>query len=466
MAQSLLEPEIANRKNILNALWFDAIDERYHDVPQAAEKTFRWIFEDYTSNEDSDEIAEDSYEFYEDCEIIDEKGDKTSDDFEEIDEGMEESDKFDDYELHPIQRPLHLSPGVSFRDWLASGSGIFHISGKPGSGKSTLMKYLWKHDYTARNLQTWAQASQKELIMACFFFWKPGSPLQRSLGGLVRSLLFHVLQQSPSIIESIFPRHWNPEAYNFGELTPRINIGNDEAMEALSLLIQESHTYTKTHCFCFFIDGLDEFDDNHGSRGYGALVNSLHEWIRTSAGAVKLCVSSRELPAFQDGLPKLQRIRLQELTRVDIEEVVYQTLYSNKRFQQMKREYPIDCQRLTDEIVEKSDGVFLWVTLALQLICNGIDNRYSLSTLFRRLQVIPSELGEFFTYIMDSIAEDDRREAYCTLLMAIQVSKITGRTWTNHLSLFRTSFISDYFDDAQFATKLDFQKEDILFNEK
>jgi len=41
-------------------------------------------------------------------------------------------------------------------DWLASGGGIFHISGKLGSGKSTLMKYLCDHPSTKAMLETWA----------------------------------------------------------------------------------------------------------------------------------------------------------------------------------------------------------------------------------------------------------------------------------------------------------------------
>ncbi|KAK4221759.1 hypothetical protein QBC38DRAFT_461119 [Podospora fimiseda] len=33
-----------------------------------------------------------------------------------------------------------------FLGWLAEGDGVFHISGKLGSGKSTLMKYLCRHE--------------------------------------------------------------------------------------------------------------------------------------------------------------------------------------------------------------------------------------------------------------------------------------------------------------------------------
>jgi len=54
--------------------------------------------------------------------------------------------------------------GGSFLRWLSSGDGIFHIAGKLGSGKSTLMKFLCEHPCTIWQLQKWAGMSPKSLI--------------------------------------------------------------------------------------------------------------------------------------------------------------------------------------------------------------------------------------------------------------------------------------------------------------
>lgn len=40
--------------------------------------------------------------------------------------------------------------------WLSSSSGIFHVSGKLGSGKSTLMRFLYSHPRTKEELEKWA----------------------------------------------------------------------------------------------------------------------------------------------------------------------------------------------------------------------------------------------------------------------------------------------------------------------
>lgn len=64
---------------------------------------------------------------------------------------------------------------TTFPEWLRSGSGVFHIAGKPGSGKSTLMKFLATHDKVRKYLEDWAASDKKRLIFSKFFFWKLGS---------------------------------------------------------------------------------------------------------------------------------------------------------------------------------------------------------------------------------------------------------------------------------------------------
>lgn len=64
----------------------------------------------------------------------------------------------------------------TFLRWLRSKDGqenVFCIFGKPGAGKSTLMKYLAHQDALKKELQTWA--GDCELIIAQHFFWIHGS---------------------------------------------------------------------------------------------------------------------------------------------------------------------------------------------------------------------------------------------------------------------------------------------------
>jgi ABC-type molybdenum transport system ATPase subunit/photorepair protein PhrA len=59
-------------------------------------------------------------------------------------------------------------PSVKFVEWLQSESSLYWVSGKPGSGQSTLMKYLLGHWLTQRNLDVWAEDYQ---LITASFFW-------------------------------------------------------------------------------------------------------------------------------------------------------------------------------------------------------------------------------------------------------------------------------------------------------
>lgn len=81
-------------------------------------------------------------------------------------------------------RPWH-----NFYEWL-SGHGsdrLYWISGKAGSGKSTLMKHLVRHESTKQGLQKWAGGTK--LLISSFFFWYNGHEMQRSQIGLLRAIL-------------------------------------------------------------------------------------------------------------------------------------------------------------------------------------------------------------------------------------------------------------------------------------
>ena len=92
-------------------------------------------------------------------------------------------------------------PPVSLLHWLRASSGSYWISGRAGSGKSTLMKYLYQHKKTLAALKTWA--GEKQLVTARFFFWHAGTEMQKSQKGLLQTLLFHILKECPQMVSSV-----------------------------------------------------------------------------------------------------------------------------------------------------------------------------------------------------------------------------------------------------------------------
>ena len=78
-----------------------------------------------------------------------------------------------------------------FTQWLQEGTGLFWIHGKPGSGKSTLMKLIFQSPMTQEFLRNWRGTSLE--IVAGFFFHYRGSAIQKSLEGVLRSLILQIL---------------------------------------------------------------------------------------------------------------------------------------------------------------------------------------------------------------------------------------------------------------------------------
>jgi hypothetical protein len=120
---------------ILESLAFEGMYGRYEIVDNAHFKTLRWIFNDSL---DDDQFAEKDEQ--EDEPDAEKKADR--------DEKVENEEKRED-EAKASARNLLLN-------WMSSAAGIFHISGKLGSGKSTLMKFLCDHDRTKFLLKEWA----------------------------------------------------------------------------------------------------------------------------------------------------------------------------------------------------------------------------------------------------------------------------------------------------------------------
>jgi hypothetical protein len=114
-----------------------------------------------------------------------------------------------DWIFRPVQDTVQYTEGRRWDDfsaWLESGTGLYWINGKAGSGKSTLMKYIVSHDKTFSFLSRWAE--NLKLCTSASFFWNSGSKKQRSQAGLLRSLLYEILGQYPELIPIVLPAQW------------------------------------------------------------------------------------------------------------------------------------------------------------------------------------------------------------------------------------------------------------------
>lgn len=367
----LSETDLAKEHVVLNSLAFDCRPVRHEAIAVAHRQTFRWAF-----------------------------GAR--------DEGTSDAGE---------------TQCLSLGTWLTHGDGIFWISGKPGSGKSTLGKFLFDEPKTTSMLSQWAQP--KEAILASHFFWNVGTEIHKSLLGLMQNLVFEIIRQCPQVVRVACPEN---RSYRKGQQSPwTISALNDILQK---ILFKDCDTK-----FCFLIDGLGEYEGDH--LGLCTVLKDL-----AKSGNIKLCLSSRPWnifdEAFGHGIPKLY---VHEISKQDIQKYTKCNLEGHPRWSSVCTEE--QGQWLVEQITERAWGVFLWASLVTKLLLSGLTNRDRFSDTCRRLDSFLLELGPFFMQILDSIEPFYFSKMATTLLMTLAANE--------PLDFVIYDFHNQEYDDSSYA---------------
>ena len=283
-----------------------------------------------------------------------------------------------------------------FVHWLRGETKPFWIQGKAGSGKSTLMKFIVGHPETLRHLQFWA--GDKELVVASFYFWNAGTLLQKSQEGLLRSLLFEIFRKCPELVLPV-----REKLKLFDEIEDLESPWSFDELLAMYKTILEKNIRRR---FCFFIDGLDEFQG--ASNGHRDLIKTLRDL--DGSIDIKLCLSSRPWMVFEDefGEEAMWYLKLQNLTKDDMRQVVSDKFRAHPHFIKLQKSKTPDPEikqyhEVMAQVVNRSQGVFLWVHLVLRNLLDGLTFGDSMQTLQARLEAFPEDLDSFFQHMLDSI---------------------------------------------------------------
>lgn len=341
----------AATQKVLKSLKYDHMAARHTNIEEAHERTFDWIFQDAS-------------------------------------EGLPEK--------------------PNFLEWLSTRNGIYWIAGKAGSGKSTLIKYLYKHPGTGKALQKWA--GSKKVVTAGHFFWIAGSQMQKSQDGLLRSLLDNILTKCPELIPTITPSRWKSYISGTEYHDPWTRT---ELLQAFGCLKQQDEIPVK---YCFFVDGLDEYGGDHAE-----IVTVLEDF--TKSVDIKVCISSRPWNIFEKsfGTNGDAKLYLEDLTRNDIRLYVQDNLGKDHRFITLEEDTVKTFLKkdLVVEIVDLAHGVFLWVVLVVRDLLRGLSNDDTVRILRKRLYLLPPTLEDYFMSMLNSIDKVYREQTAQIMFMAL-----------------------------------------------
>lgn len=262
-----------------------------------------------------------------------------------------------------------------YLDWLDPTKLIEHhgflwIRGKPGTGKSTLMKFLLAN----------AVRTMKDRIIISFFFNARGESLEKSTLGTYQSLLLQLLERLPAL-ESVFDSL---------HLSVRGKGANYQwSTESLKTLLERAILTLGDSSVVCLIDALDECDERQ-IRDMTSFFEHVGELTVAAGIRFQVCFSSRHYPH----ITMVRKIDLvlegQEGHTQDI------TSYLES---ELKIGHSKVAKQIRIDLQEKASGVFLWVVLVVEILNKEHDSG-RVHALRRRLQDIPGDLHELFRDIL------------------------------------------------------------------
>jgi hypothetical protein len=362
---------------IVSSLWFPTMQDREDGISEAHKTTYRWIYRD----------PEQSYQQWD-----------------------------------------------NFSQFLRTGSGAYWITGKPGAGKSTLMKFLVHNDATKEALNAWAGA--RRLTMARFYFYYNGKPMQKSQIGVLRSLLHQICSARPKLVQVGFRDRFEA-MFLSGEQPSTFTPTLWELKRALKAIVE----HQKDGCFFFAVDGLDEYDADGAEM---ALLAKVFKQL-SSLPHVKCVLSSRPLVTFEQSFEECPRLRLHELTRPDITAFVEASISQHPGLQRLMVRDPSAAESFVQEIVDGSSGVFLWVQLVVSSLLEGLRNGDEIEDLQRRLHELPTDLEALYRHMWNRIPAQYRSKA-SRLLQLVETATSEG----GRVSVLGVSFAVETDEEAVF----------------
>ncbi|OAL22982.1 hypothetical protein AYO22_06890 [Fonsecaea multimorphosa] len=237
-----------------------------------------------------------------------------------------------------IERPWN-----DFLAWTQDDDPLYWVLGKAGSGKSTLMNFLVQDARTRTAFER--KFTDVRPLIITFFFWEAGVDLQKTELGLLRSIIWQILNKMDAATSI---QIWSNLLQKMSPPMPTV-----WALKQLRPILQ-----------------------------------SLVQAVRKP---------DLSLPRWSS-----QKLRLQDLTESDITVYVKDKLVKDlltEDHQCLATTAPKEMSRLIEMVVKKAEGVFLWVRLTVESLVRGIRKDDDWQTLQERLEQMSHGIFELYEHM-------------------------------------------------------------------
>lgn len=260
---------------------------------------------------------------------------------------------------------------------IAEHYGRLWIKGKPGAGKSTIMKGLLRH----------AKETFPNDKVVSFFFNARGTALERSTEGMYRSILHQMANDVPSL------------SVDLDTETIEYYAAQGWPLELLKDLCREAvRNLTRETGVTVVLDALDEGAVEDDVRDMVTFIEEFTASNSSSNQNLHVCLASRHYPSIS--MQNVERLVLDTLR--DHSEDIATYVRAQLRIGNASMR-----AQLVSNICDRASGVFLWVVLVVKILNKEAD-RGNHHNILAILQEIPTSLHDLFDTIIDKDTDNNQ----------------------------------------------------------
>jgi hypothetical protein len=293
-----------------------------------------------------------------------------------------------------------------YQDWLSRANvdtdlGLLWVKGKPGSGKSTLMKEIL---YRAQQDAT-HEDDPGTNIAGTFFNARSAHELEKTSLGTYRALLHQLLSQDRVVLSRLAQRY----ARKASALSKSEVVWHIEELQDMLIEVFEPHQDKKSRSkgarkmkqddedddgeksmdsrrigarpTVMIIDAMDECEE-HDVEGLVRFIKKLSKRAYEAGAKLNICLSSRHYPNIS--IKNCPEVVVEAHNRADILTYIQSEAEDNRAISE-----------LADKIFNRSAGVFLWVVLTTAMLRKDGRGK-STRAMEQKLMEIPPQLDALF----------------------------------------------------------------------
>ncbi|QIX02055.1 hypothetical protein AMS68_007572 [Peltaster fructicola] len=260
--------------------------------------------------------------------------------------------------------------------------GLLWIKGKPGAGKTTLVKHA--DDFL----------SPRGCLRISFYFHARGTELQRSIDGMYRSILYQLLDKQSALQDLISEK--------FQSFIESIQAGAGWSREVLQEMLAYAFANLGRRRVLCYVDALDECNTQQVQQMIN-LFETISQDCASGGRYLRILLASRHYPIVR--IRTDLEMNLDELHehQTDIEQYVngqLDTWTDGDDFTQQDPSTETVLDGIRREIVKKAKGIFMWTVLVVEIL-NDEYSQGSIYNVRRRLNELPAELSQLFREVIE-----------------------------------------------------------------